>query len=107
MLPVRALPASGCSRSGRPADESFRLQKDKRTSAHSLWAVWTIGADSLGGCRQSVYVHARRTLPVGARRTTKASRRDEFEDTIPETMGVRNEDEGPEQVAERIRVALI
>ena len=56
MLPVRALPNIGLIQKCQTRRRIVQGAKGKRTSAHSLWAAWTVGANSLGGRRQPVYL---------------------------------------------------
>ena len=56
MLPVRALPNIGPIQKCQTRRRIVQIAKGKRISAHSLWAAWTVGANSLGGRRQPVYV---------------------------------------------------
>ena len=56
MLPVRALPNIGLIQKCQTRRRIVQVAKGKRTSAHSLWAAWTVGANSLGGRRQPVNV---------------------------------------------------
>ena len=56
MLPVRALPNIGLIQKCQTRRRIVQGAKGKRTSAHSLWAAWMVGANSLGGRRQPVYV---------------------------------------------------
>ncbi len=56
MLPVRALLNIGLIQKCQTRRRIVQVAKGKRTSARSLWAAWTVGANSLGGRRQPVYV---------------------------------------------------
>src|SRR6478672_12296278 len=56
MLPVRALPNIGLIQKCQTRRRIVQGAKGKQTSAHSLWVAWTVGANSLGGRRQPVYV---------------------------------------------------
>ena len=56
MLPVRALPNIGLIQKCQTRRRIVQVAKGKRTSARSLWAAWTVGANSLGGRRQPVYL---------------------------------------------------
>src|SRR6185312_9824326 len=56
MLPVRALLNIGLIQKCQTRRRIVQVAKGKRTSAHSLWAAWTVGANSLGGRRQPVYL---------------------------------------------------
>src|SRR6185312_17137995 len=56
MLPVRALLNIGLIQKCQTRRRIVQVAKGKRTSARSLWAAWTVGANSLGGRRQPVYL---------------------------------------------------
>jgi len=55
-LPVRALLNIGLIQKCQTRRRIVQVAKGKRTSARSLWAAWTVGANSLGGRRQPVYL---------------------------------------------------